>query len=313
MNLMIFLRRRLFHMVPVIVGITLVTFFMIHLIPGDPARIMLGPRATPDRVEQLRRELGLDKPLYTQYLYFLGNVVRGDLGRSLYYRQSVTPLVLERLPVTLSLVLYSAALAMLISVPLGVVAALRRNSIIDQAIRTVFLLTLSMPPFWLGLLLIIALGLGLRLFPVSGFGAGPPDNLWHLFLPSLTIALSLSPMLIRSLRISMISNLRALYVTTARSKGLKERTIILRHVLRNSLISTITILGVNLGWLIGGTVIIETVFALPGLGYLMVSAIQARDYPVVQAITLIFAVLVILINLTTDLAYAALDPRVTYD
>lgn len=313
MNLMIFLRRRLFHMIPVLIGITLVTFLMIHLIPGDPARIMLGPRATPERVEELRRDLGLDKPLYTQYAYFLANVVRGDLGRSLYYRQAVTPLVFERLPATLSLVLYSAALAMLISVPLGVVAALRRNSVIDQAIRSVFLLTLSMPPFWLGLLLIIGLGLGLGLFPVSGIGKSPPDRLWHLFLPSLTIALSLAPMLIRSLRVSMISNLRALYVTTARSKGLRERTIILRHVLRNSLISTITILGVNLGWLIGGTVIIETVFALPGLGYLMVSAIQARDYPVVQAITLIFAVLVILVNLATDLAYAALDPRVTYD
>jgi len=313
MNLLTFLRRRFVQMIPVLLGISLITFFMIHLIPGDPARNMLGPRATPERVAELRQSLGLDEPLWSQYRRFLTGVVRGDLGTSLYYRQAVGPLVVERLPATVFLIIYSAVIALIVAIPLGIVAAVRRNSWIDQVIRTVSLITLAMPAFWLGVLFILYFGLYRGWFPVGGYGETFPEHLHHLFLPSLTIALAMAPILIRSLRSSMVGNLRAQYATTARAKGLTDRRVVTGHVLRPSLISTVTVLGVNLGFLIGSTVVIETVFAIPGLGFLMVSSIQTRDYPVIQAVTLVMAVLVITVNLLTDMTYAILDPRVSYD
>ncbi|HEX2280790.1 MAG TPA: ABC transporter permease [Thermomicrobiales bacterium] len=313
MNLLAFLRRRVVQMIPVLLGISLITFFMIHLIPGDPARNMLGPRATPERVAELRQSLGLDEPLWSQYRRFLAGVVRGDLGTSLYYRQSVGPLVLERLPPTIFLIVYSAVIALIVAIPLGIVAAVRRNTWIDQAIRTISLITLAMPAFWLGVLFILYFGLNRGWFPVGGYGETFREHVHHLFLPSLTIALAMAPILIRSLRSSMVGNLRAQYATTARAKGLTDSRVVTGHVLRPSLISTVTVLGVNLGFLIGSTVIIETVFAIPGLGFLMVSSIQARDYPVIQAVTLVMAVLVIVVNLLTDVTYALLDPRVSYD
>jgi peptide/nickel transport system permease protein len=313
MNLLSFLRRRFVQMIPVLLGISLITFFMIHLIPGDPARNMLGPRATPERVAELRQSLGLDEPLWSQYRRFLTGVVRGDLGTSLYYRQAVGPLVLERLPATVFLIVYSAVIALIVAIPLGIVAAVRRNTWIDQAIRTISLITLAMPAFWLGVLFILYFGLYRGWFPVGGYGETFPEHLHYLFLPSLTIALAMAPILIRSLRSSMVGNLRAQYATTARAKGLTDSRVVTGHVLRPSLISTVTVLGVNLGFLIGSTVIIETVFAIPGLGFLMVSSIQARDYPVIQAVTLVMAMLVITVNLLTDMTYALLDPRVSYD
>lgn len=313
MNLLAFLRRRFVQLIPVLLGISLITFFMIHLIPGDPARNMLGPRATPERVAELRQSLGLDEPLWSQYRRFLIGVVQGDLGTSLYYRQAVAPLVLERLPATLFLIIYSTVIALVVAIPLGIVAALRRNSWIDQAIRTISLITLAMPAFWLGVLFILYFGLYRGWFPVGGYGESFQEHLYHLFLPSLTIALAMAPILIRSLRSSMVGNLRAQYTTTARAKGLSNARVVTGHVLRPSLISTVTVLGVNLGFLIGSTVIIETVFAIPGLGFLMVSSIQARDYPVIQAVTLVMAVLVVTVNLLTDMTYALLDPRVSYD
>lgn len=313
MNLLAFLRRRVIQMIPVLLGISLITFYMIHLIPGDPARNMLGPRATPQRVAELRQSLGLDEPLWSQYCRFLTGVVRGDLGTSLYYRQAVGPLVLERLPATIFLVIYSAIVALVVAIPLGILAAVRRNTWLDQVIRAVSLVTLAMPAFWLGVLFILYFGLYRGWFPIGGYGETFAEHLHHLFLPALTIALAMAPILIRSLRSSMAGNLRAQYATTARAKGLTEQRVITGHVLRPSLISTVTVLGVNLGFLIGSTVIIETVFAIPGLGFLMVSSIQTRDYPVIQAVTLVMAMLVVLVNLLTDMTYALLDPRVSYD
>jgi peptide/nickel transport system permease protein len=313
MNLLAFLRRRFVQLIPVLLGISLITFFMIHLIPGDPARNMLGPRATPERVAELRQSLGLDEPLWSQYRRFLLGVVRGDLGTSLYYRQAVAPLVLERLPATVFLIVYSAVMALIVAIPLGIVAALRRNTWADHAIRTISLITLAMPAFWLGVLFILYFGLYRGWFPVGGYGESFREHLHHLFLPSLTIALAMAPILIRSLRSSMVGNLHAQYATTARAKGLTNARVVTGHVLRPSLISTVTVLGVNLGFLIGSTVIIETVFAIPGLGFLMVSSIQARDYPVIQAVTLVMAMLVVTVNLLTDMTYALLDPRVSYD
>jgi len=305
-----FLGRRLLQLVPVAVGITVVVFLMLRLIPGDPVRIMLGSRATPEAIASLERSLGLDKPIWEQYVYFVRNLVRGDLGISLLHRQPVRELVLERLPATLWLVAYSAVLAVIITVPLAIVAARHKDRAVDQVIRGSTLLTLAMPSFWVGIIFMMVFSLRLDLFPVSGFGDDVRDRLYHLFLPSLTVALSLSAILIRSLRSSIIAVTLADYVETARAKGLTEQRIMLKHILRNALISTVTILGVNIGWLIGGTVVIENLFAIPGLGALMLTSISGRDYPMVQGITLVFAVLVVGVNILTDLTYAIIDPRV---
>jgi peptide/nickel transport system permease protein len=305
-----FLGRRLLQLVPVAIGITIVVFFMLRLIPGDPVRIMLGSRATPEAIASLERSLGLDKPIWEQYVYFVRNLAQGNLGVSLLYRQPVRELVLERLPATLWLVAYSAVLAVIITVPLAIVAARHKDHAVDQAIRGSTLLTLAMPSFWVGIIFMMVFSLRLDLFPVSGFGDDVRDRLYHLFLPSLTVALSLSAILIRSLRSSIIAVTLADFVETARAKGLTERRIMLKHILRNALISTVTILGVNIGWLIGGTVVIENLFGIPGLGALMLTSISGRDYPMVQGITLVFAVLVVGVNILTDLTYAIIDPRV---
>jgi peptide/nickel transport system permease protein len=311
MDKLVFLGRRLLQLVPVAFGVTVVVFLMLRLIPGDPVRIMLGSRATPESIAALERNLGLDKPLWEQYLVFLGNLTRGDLGTSLLYRQPVRELVLERLPATLSLVAYSALLAVAITLPLAILAARRQDRPADQAVRVGTLLSLAMPSFWVGIIFMMFFSLRLDLFPVSGLGEGLSGRIYHLFLPSLTVALSLAAILIRSLRASLLAVARADFVDTARAKGVTERRIMVHHVLRNALISTVTILGVNIGWLIGGTVVIENLFAIPGLGALMLASISGRDYPMVQGITLVFAVLVVTVNIATDLTYAIIDPRVS--
>ena len=313
MNTLTFLRRRLLQVLPVLAGIVLVVFMVVRLIPGDPARIMLGIHASEERLANLRAELGLDLPIWQQFGLFVGNIFQGELGTSLFYRRDVTDVILERLPVTVSLVGLSVLLSVLVCVPLAVAAAMRQGSWIDQAVRAISTLTLSMPGFWLGLNLLILFAVVYPFFPISGFGRGFWDILWHLTLPAITITLSLAPILIRTLRASLIEILQAPHVEFARTKGLSERHLIQRHVLRNGLMATLTILGVNIGWLMGGSVVVETVFSLPGLGALIVSSIAARDYPMIQGIALIFGLLVIIINLVTDLLYAALDPRVTYE
>jgi peptide/nickel transport system permease protein len=302
--------RRLVHLLPVLFGITLVVFFMIHLIPGDPARTLLGTRATAEGVAALRASLGLDRPLWTQYLDFLGRLVRGDLGESIFYNADVTGLVLERLPATIWLLVAATVLSLLISVPLAVLAASRRGGVVDQAVRAVPLAGLGMPAFWVGIMLILLLSLKLDFFPVSGFGDTTLEHLHSIVLPGLTVALALTPILIRSLRTSMIGVLDSDYVVTANAKGLGHARVILSHTLRNAAVSSVTVLGVNIAYLVGSTLVVERVFALPGLGTLMLDAIFNRDFAVVQGVTLVFAVMVVIINLLTDVAHAALDPRV---
>lgn len=313
MNLLSFLRKRLIQVVPVLFGIVFVVFMIVRLIPGDPARLMLGTRATEERLAGLRTELGLDLPIWQQFGRFFGSILQGDLGTSLFYRRDVMDVILERLPVTVSLVGFAVLLSVVICLPLAVAAAMRQGSWIDQLVRAISTLTLSAPSFWVGLNLLILFAVIYPLFPIAGFGRGFRDIVWHLTLPSITIAVSLAPILIRTLRASLIEILQAPHVEFARTKGLSEWHLIRRHVLRNGLLATVTILGVNIGWLIGGSVVIETVFSLPGLGALIVSSITARDYPMIQGIALIFGLLVITINLLTDLTYAALDPRVSYE
>jgi peptide/nickel transport system permease protein len=305
-----YILKRLIQMVPVLFGVTLVVFLLIQLIPGDPATTMLGTRARPEAVAALNRQFGLDKPLWQQYGIYLRNLARLDLGDSLKFKVSVASLLRERMAITLFLIAYATFLTVLISLPLGIAAALRKDSIFDQIVRVLLMVTMVMPAFWVGILLLILLSIKVGLFPVSGYGEGPVDHLHHLFLPALTVALSLSPILVRSLRGSILEALESDYVRTARAKGLAERAVVLAHVLRNALIPAVTLLGLSVGYLFGGTVIVERVFALPGAGALLVDSIGARDYPVVQSTTLVFALLVILVNLATDLIYTFLDPRV---
>jgi len=311
--LLSFLRRRLIQIVPVLFGILLVVFMVVRLVPGDPARMMLGVYATDERLDALRAQLGLDQPIWIQFGNFLWDVMQGDLGISLVYRRPVLEVIGERLAPTISLVSYAVLLSVIVCVPLAMLAATRRGQRTDQAIRAGATLTLAMPGFWLGLNLLIVFAVVWPIFPVAGFGDTVFERLWHLFRPALTITLSLAPILIRTLRASVIEAMSAPHVEFARTKGLSARKLMRRHVLRNGLMATVTILGVNIGWLLGGTVVIEQVFSIPGIGNLIVSSVTARDYPMIQGIALVFGLLVICINLATDIVYALLDPRVSYD
>ena len=301
--------RRLFQIIPLFLAVMVLIFVLVHLIPGDPVSTLLGDRATPEIVDRANRQLGLDKPLIVQFLLFVNQLLHGDLGESINLKIPVLRLIGERLPVTLFLTVYAALLGVLMAVPLAVLAAVRRNTWIDALIRGVFQLGLSLPVFYVALQLLTLLGARLGWFPIGGYGESFTAHLYHLFLPALTLGLNLAAVLLRTLRSSVIEVLTAEYVDFARAKGLKTRVIMTRHVLRNALISTVTLLGLNIGALIGGAVITESVFAIPGVGRLMVDAIFSRDYPVVQGLTLVFALLVSLVFLATDLLHARLDPR----
>jgi peptide/nickel transport system permease protein len=312
MGRMSFVFQRLALLVPTAIGVTIITFFMVHLIPGDPAVTVLGEHATPTTVALLHHQWGLDKPLAEQYWLFIDRLVHGDLGQSLYYTVPVWGLITSRLPATLWLLCYAAVIAIVISVPLAVLAASRKDAVRDHFVRVVPLLGLGLPAFWFGLILQTWLGTKLRLFPVTGYGQGFFGHVHTMFLPSLTVAIALCPVLIRSLRASMLNVLGADFITTARAKGVPAPRLLVRHVLRNAVIPAVTVLGINIGYLIGGTLIVEQVFAVPGIGSLMIGGILQRDFPVVQGVALVFGVLVVLVNLLTDVAYAALDPRVRF-
>jgi peptide/nickel transport system permease protein len=305
-----FIARRLGQMIPVLFGITIIVFALLQLIPGDPVITILGTQARPESIAALRHELGLDRPLWEQYLIYVRNLLTFDLGNSLKYKVSVASLLPERLEVTLALIAYTTVLTVILSLPLGIVCALRKDGIFDQITRVLLMVTLVMPAFWVGIIFLTYFSVKLQLFPVAGYGETWREHLHHLFLPALTIALSITPLLVRALRASILEALGSDYVRTARAKGLRERAIVTAHVLRNALIPTLTLLGLSVGYLLGGTVIVENVFSLPGAGKLLIDAISARDYPLVQSTTLVFAVLIILINLATDVIYTFLDPRV---
>jgi len=309
-----YVARRLLHLVPVVLGVTILCFFLIHLVPGDPARTILANQATDQRVALLRHQWGLDRPLPVQYGKFMDRVAHGDLGTSLFYNVPAGNLVLQRLPVTLWLIAFGTLLSIAIAVPSALHAATHRDKPSDHVVRAVPLVGLGFPQFWVGIVLLLVFGLHLgRLFPVGGYGSGFFGHVHSMFLPALTVALTISPILIRSLRASLLEVFESDYITTARSKGIPERRVLAKHALRNAVISTVTVLGVNIGYLVGGTLVIEAVYALPGLGQLMINAINQRDFPVVQAVTLAFAVMVVLVYLLTDVAHALLDPRVRFE
>ena len=295
---------------PVIVGMTLFSFILIHLVPGDPIRIMVGGKAPEAVVKNIDHRLGLDRPLPEQYVTFVGHAAHGDLGESIVLRRPVSSVVGERIGPSLFLLGYGTLIGIVLAVPLGIASARWRNRLPDHLTRLLTLVAFAMPPFWLGLILVRKFSLDLGWFPVSGYGTGFLGHVYHLTLPALTIGLFLASMLIRSLRASLIDIFGTEYIEAVRARGASEARVVLKHSLRNALISTITVLTVNLGFLIGGAVIVEKVFDIPGMGQLLVDSIFTRDFPVVQGLTLVFGVLVVLLNLTADLAYAAIDPRV---
>jgi peptide/nickel transport system permease protein len=308
-----YIRKRLLLSVFVLFGVTIVIFGMVRFLPGDPAATLLGERATVQNVAALREQLGLNRPLPEQYWLFVSGLVQGQMGTSLQFRQPVRDMVISRVPISIGLTVYAMGLAGVVTLIFGLLAAANKDRWIDQVIRVAFLFILTTPNFWFGILLILVFSLGLKWFPVAGFGATFQEHIWYLFLPALTLSLQLASVLIRNLRSQVIYTGRSDFVRTARAKGLPERLVLTRHVLRNALLSTVTIFGLQFGFLVGGTLVIETVFAVPGMGQLLFTSITSRDYPVVQAIVVVSAVLVIVVNLAVDLSYSFLDPRVTYE
>lgn len=302
---------RIFQMIPTVIIITVLVFFMVRLIPGDPAEIMLGLKATPEKIAMLNERWGLDKPMHEQFFLFIRNIFVGDLGTSLVNRIPVLDIIKMRLPLTLFLSFYAAILAIVISVPLSLIASLNRDSWIDQVIRWVIVTALSTPTFWFGIVLMIIFAVKIQIFPVGGVGNTFSEKLFDLFLPALTLSLHMMAVLTRNLRDGIISMLRSEHVVFARAKGLAERLVMFRHVLRNAMVSGLTIVGIYMSWLVGGSVVIESVFALPGMGFTMIQSIMGRDYPMVQGLTLTFGILVSFVYLITDIIYSFLDPRVT--
>ena len=303
-----FLARRLALTIPVLLGVATLVFSLIHLIPGDPAQAMLGETAAQQDVDALRARLGLDRPLIEQYGGFLLSAARGDLGTSLRTNQPVTAAILERLPATLELAAAAMLVALGFSLPLGIVAAVRRGTAVDHAATTVALLGISIPNFWLGPLLAIVFAVELGWLPVSGRG-----SLAHLVLPAISLGAALAAILARMTRASLLEELREPYVAAARARGASRARAVLRHALRNSLIPVVTLVGLQFGAVLTGAVITETIFAWPGIGRLLIQSIGFRDYPLVQGCILFIAVTYVGMNLLTDLLYGVLDPRIRYE
>lgn len=311
MYLLAILGRRVLQIMATVLLLAVLVFTLMHMLPGDPAQAMLGDRGTTDAIAQLHHDLGLDRPIPFQFWEFLKRIVTLDLGESVTMRIPVTQLIADRLPNTLLLTGMAAILAVLTAVPLALLAALRQDGYADAMVRGFSQLSLSMPVFYVGLILLITLAAGLRWFPVGGIGSSFMEDLYYLFLPALTLALSLSAVLLRNLRSSLIEVLHAEFVSFATAKGLRRRVVLGRHVLRNASISTVTLLGLNVSSLVGGAVITETVFGIPGVGRLMVDSIFSRDYAVVQGLTMVLCVLVSVVFLAVDALQALLDPRIS--
>jgi peptide/nickel transport system permease protein len=310
-----YLVRRLLGLIPVLLLISIVTFLTTALVPGDAASVLLGPTATPERTAEVRKRFGLDQPLPVRYIKWMGQVVRGDLGNSILNRQPVTSLVGNALRVTLQELVMAMLLAIAIALPIGIAAATLRGTWIDQMLMGFALLGASVPTFWLGLILIYVFAVRFQILPPSGFvpfSQDPLGNLRAMVLPAFALAVYLAGPLARFIRSSLIETLQAQFVTTARAKGLDERRVLRGHALKNALIPSVTFAGLQIGGLIGGAIVTEVVFNLPGTGSLALSGILNRDFPVVQGVVLVVACGYVLINIGVDLVYVLLDPRITY-
>jgi len=323
-----YLIKRVFLLVPVLLGITVIVFFLIHLIPGNPAVVMLGDQATPQAIARLDHELGLDQPMWLQFIDYIGRLLQGNLGQSITESQSVVSLIAFALPNTLVLAVFAMVVALIIALPLGIASAVWRNSPLDFAGMVFAQLGVSMPVFWLGTLLVEAFALTWHIFPSFGLGApvgtafAAPFHgdaaplaqlLAHMFLPGLTLGLTGAALISRMVRSAMVDVLGQDFIRTARAKGVGESRVVLHHALRNALVVVVTVVGLQFGFLLGGAVIVETIFAWPGMGRLTVNSILARDFPTVQGCILVFAMMFALVNLLVDMSYAVLDPKVHYE
>jgi len=303
-----YLIKRLISAVPVLIGISLLLFLMLRMLPGDPAQVLAGQMASLEEIENIRHQLGLDRPIYEQYGVFLSRLVRLDLGRSARTQNPVIEEVWARLPNTLTLAVAAITLACLFGIPAGIISAVKPYSWIDYLVTLSALFGISMPVFWLGLMLVVVFSIMLKWLPAGGTGS------WqHVILPSITLAAFVVAFIARMTRSTLIETLSQDFTTTARSKGLPEKVVVVKHALRNALIPIITVVGLQFGFLLGGAVLTETVFAWPGVGRLIVDSIMARDYPMIQGAILIFGLLYIFVNLIIDLIYAFVDPRIRYD
>jgi peptide/nickel transport system permease protein len=311
----VYLIRRALAVIPVMLVVATVAFVLIHLAPGDPASVIAGPYATPDDVAKLRSQLGLDESLAVQLVKWYGRLLRGDLGQSIFLRRPVLEAIIDRLEPTLLLTSWATLIAVLLGVPAGVVSARYHNTALDQSFMGLALVGLSIPNFLLGLLMILVFGVWLRWLPVAGYvplESGLWPNVRSLIMPAVSLGLVQSALIARITRSSMLDVLREQYILASRSKGLSERVVVYKHALKNAIIPTLTVIGITFAILIGGAVVIETVFNIPGLGRLIISAVLRRDYPVIQGVVLLIAVTYTLVNLAVDLAYLALDPRIRY-
>lgn len=300
--------KRFLAMIPVLLGISILLFFMLRMLPGDPAQVLAGQMASPEEIETMRKQLGMDRPIYEQYLSYLSRLASLDLGRSARTQNPVIEEIWARLPNTVLLAVVAISLACLLGIPAGIISAVRPYTWVDYLVTIAGLFGISMPVFWLGLMLVVLFSVVLRWLPAGGTGG------WqHVVLPSVTLASFVVAFIARMTRATMLETLAQDYTTTARSKGLKENTVVIKHALKNALIPIVTVVGLQFGLLLGGAVLTETVFAWPGIGRLIVDSILARDYPMIQGTILIFGLLYILVNLGVDLLYAVIDPRIRYD
>ncbi|WVT76752.1 ABC transporter permease (plasmid) [Sinorhizobium chiapasense] len=310
-----YILQRLMGMIVVMALVVTIVFVIVRVTPGDPAAVMLGPEATQEDIAALRTRLGLDQSLGLQYVYYIGQLLRGDLGQSIFLNQPVTSALAERAEPTFFLTLFSIVIACAIALPIGIYAAYKRGSLVDQAATTLAMLAASIPSFWLGLILIQVLAVRFGWFPVSGYG-GPgssfTERMHHLTLPAIALGVVSSALILRFTRASMLDVLGDDFIRTARAKGLGERKVVMKHALKNALIPILTIIGLTAAVLISGAVVTETVFGLPGVGNLVVSAVLRRDYPVIQGALLVIAALYVLINFAIDMLYLLVDPRVRY-
>ncbi|MCT4507381.1 MAG: ABC transporter permease [Tepidibacter sp.] len=307
--------KRLISLIPVVIIVSIIAFLITHIMPGDPVRVILGNFATKEQVMQLNSELGLDKPLHTQFVLWLSNIVKGNLGKSLFLNVPVTEAILSRIEPTFLLAIIGQLIGLFIGIPMGVIAAVKHRSWVDQTAIGVSLAGVSIPSFWLSLMLMLVFSVKLRWFPVCGYrpiaevGFGV---IKYLILPGITLGFMQSGLIARMTRSAMLDVLRQDYIRTARNKGLREKIVIVRHALKNALIPVVTVIGFSLAVLLGGTWIVETVFNIPGVGSLAINAIMKRDYPIIQGCMIFIAIIYILVNLLVDISYAFLNPKVKY-
>ena len=300
-----FIIKRLMQTIPVIIGVTIVVFVIMQLVPGDPAVLLAGEGATKETIEALREQLGLHQPLYVQYFDYVSNLLRGDMGFSLKNNQPVLQEIMTRLPITLELAIFSTLITIVLGMLAGIISAIRPYSILDTVVMVVALLGISLPSFWFGLMLMYSFSVKLHIFPVAGW-----DSMLHVVLPAFTLGAGGAAIVARMTRSSMLEVIRQDYIRTARAKGVKERVIIYKHALRNALIPVITVVGLQFGALLGGTVLVESIFAINGLGRMIVDAIRMRDLPVVQGGVLVASLVFVVVNLIVDILYRLFNKRI---